>query len=98
MTQLLAYYTTVGILSGLFIGWKLHNFVNFDPKDNPKPSMVDLEKAYLIHKHYGLIPSGKPVMYHKLKYIKLYHDKMIEFYNDMITIENDGFNFLDLNL
>lgn len=92
------YYITLSVTAGIIIGWTLRDFLNYDPKNDPNPSISEIEKSYKNHKHYGFIPAGKPVMYNKLKYIILYHNKMISFYDEMMTEENDGLNPFDLEL
>jgi hypothetical protein len=99
MIYYITHYFTVGIFIGTAIGMKLKDFIWSNPQDNTNPSISDIENAFKLHNQCGPIPSHqKPVMYNKLKYINLYHTKMTEFYNEMMTIENDGFNPLSLSL
>jgi hypothetical protein len=83
------------ILSVAIIGATIIYKVRTSDSD---PSISQIEKAYKNHKRLGPIPFGKPVMYQKGEYYALYHKKMIEFYDEMMIIENDGYNPLTLSL
>jgi hypothetical protein len=85
------------IIIGISLGIIIQKFISSNASPS-NPSILDIEKSYKNHKTRGPISTYPPIMYQRQQYIDLYHDKMIEFINEMMIIENDGFNPLLMSL
>lgn len=60
------------------------------------PTLSEMEIAYNNHKNYSPLVLGPPVIYKKNKYVRMYHEMMVEFINKMMIEEHDGFNPLTI--
>lgn len=82
----------IGFILGVAVGYRS----SYSSSDDP--SISDIEKAYDNHKNHEPNPPSRPIMYQKQKYFDRYHDKMVEFINEMMIEENDGYNPLLMSL